>query len=377
LEFANSLLEPDRSEDERRAAINSIRCSGDHLLQIVDDIRDLSEIQAGRLEVEVTGCSPVDIVAEVASLIRRHSADRGPDLKLEYAGPIPKTIHSDPTRLRQILLNLLSSAVKFSRGGSLELRTEFLPRDTNESRLQFEIIDPGSGMCDQELTKLFRPYGQIDPSTTTGLGSAALGLTISNQLVECLGGDMSVAYSPAKGCRVRVSVPTGALDGVAFLDQPAETSVVGTEDRPFPECVGKLGECRILLAEDDPVMRKSISGLLTRAGAEVTIAETGPAAVGLAMAADAAGSPFDVVLMEAHLSVLDGDGAIKLLRERGYERPIVALSEPVAVERQERCGASGSDDVVVKPIDPSRFMAAIRAQLGKRAVPERAQPMPS
>lgn len=376
LEFANSLLEPDRSEDQRRAAIDNIRHSGDHLLQIIDDIRDLSEIQAGRLELEITDCSPIDIVADVATMMRRDASAKGIDLTVEYAGPIPEKIHSDPARLRQILLNLLSSAVKFSQRSSLGVRTQFLPREANESRLQFEVINTGSGLCDQGLQKLFRPYRQADSAATRRFGSAGLGLTISNQLTELLGGDMSVAYSSAEGCRVRVRVPTGALVGVALLDQPRATPIVEPRELVSPEAVPRLGECRILFAEDDPTTRKSVSGLLARAGAKVTIAVTGPAAVGLAMAADAARRPFDVVLMETHLSVLDGDSAIQLLRKRGYSRPIVALTDAALAYGPEPSCGTGWDDVVVKPIEPTRLVVAIRGQLATRSGHEKTRAMP-
>jgi two-component system sensor histidine kinase/response regulator len=359
-EFADNLLDPDRSEEERYAAINSIRHSGDHLLQIVNDIHDLSQIEAGTLRVGLTDCSAIDVVSDVATLMQRHAEEKGLDLNVEYAGPIPERIRSDAGRLRQILLSIASNAVKFTAKGSVGIRTKFVPRGADDSRLQFDVVDTGTGLCQERVASGFKPYAQIDPSVVRDLGGAGLALSISHQLTDLLGGEMAVACTPDAGCSVRVTIPTGPLDGVVLVDGPRGC---GEREEDGPR---RLQECRVLFAGDDVLTQKAVSHLLTGAGASVTVAVNGPAAVGLALAAAAAGSAYDTVIMERHLSALSGAPAIQLLRERGYNGAIIGVAGPGLSDEELRNLEVLCNAVTLKPIDQVGLMETIGAIAGSR-----------
>jgi DNA-binding response OmpR family regulator len=357
IEFTDNLLASGRSEEERRAAINGIRRTGDRLLRIVQDIRDMSDIEAGRIEAELSECSPLEVIADVGALMNRHARAKGLQLDVEFAGPIPERMRTDPVRLRQILFYLVGNALKFTDGGSVGVRARFLPASELGSALQFEVVDSGMGMCGGRAAERYGCDTEIDPSTARDLGAAGFALAISSHLTAVLGGRMSVTCGPDAGCRVRVTVPTGPLDGVPLLEQPEPSAPRRATDRVGTQTVGRLEGCRILFAEDELATQKALSRALTNAGATVTVAVTGPAAVALALAAAAAGNPFDVLVVEMHLSAMAGESAVQQLRSRGYGGPIVVLAEV------DRCASSGAgaarSSVVVKPVDPAVLIDTI------------------
>jgi DNA-binding response OmpR family regulator len=372
IEFTDNLLATGRSEEERRAAINGIRRTGDHLLRIVQDIRDMTDIEAGRVEADLSECSPLEVIADVGALMHRHARAKGLQLDVEFAGPIPERMRTDPARLRQILFYLVGNALKFTDGGSVGVRARFLPASEVGSALQFEVVDSGTGMCGGRVAERYERDTEIDPSAARDLGAAGFALAISSHLTAVLNGRMSVTCGPSAGCRVRVTVPTGPLDGVALLEQ--RPSVVRqVNHRADVQPVGGLAGCRILFAEDDLVTQKTLSRALTNAGASVTVAVTGPAAVALALAAAAAGNPFDVLLVEMHLSAMAGESAVQQLRSRGYGGPIVVLTEA------DRAASSvvgvARSSVVVKPVDPVALVGTVGALVRGRG--EAAGPIPA
>ena len=378
LGYADVLLEDGdlkNAPPERIEAARTIKRNGGYLLGLINDILDLSKIEAGKLNVERIDCSPCQVVAEVESLIRVRSNASGLELRVEYAGRIPETIQSDPTRLRQILINLMGNAIKFTEIGHVDLITRMARLPDGSPALQFDVVDTGLGMTAEQAAKLFKPFSQADASTTRTFGGTGLGLAISRRLAEALGGDVQlVETKPGAGSRFRVSIATGPLDGIRMLDRPGGVVRATPEARAATDAEVPRLDCRILLAEDGPDNQRLIAHVLKQAGAEVTAVENGQLAV---EAACNAARPFDVVLMDMQMPVMDGYTATAALRTRGYAGPIVALTAHAMADDRQKCLDTGCDDYASKPIDRGQLLATIRRQLEKQLQREAASgPLP-
>jgi len=368
LGFSDVLLgNLDEEEVENFSAATTIKRNGKYLLDLINDILDLSKIEAGRLEAERIACSPSNVVADVASLMRVRAEAKGLPLRIEYVGGIPETIQCDPTRLRQILINLVGNAIKFTESGSVRLVSRLVQGTARPPSMQFDVIDTGIGMTQGQASKLFQPFMQADASTSRKFGGTGLGLTISKRLAKVLGGDIAISSSPGKGSTFSVTVETGPLDGVAILENVTEAVAesrrkVEVADAPAV----KLG-CRILLAEDGPDNQRLISFVLKKAGAKVTLAENGLIAHDKALAAREAGEPFDVILMDMQMPIMDGYTATRKLRQAGYTGPIVALTANAMAGDDEKCREAGCDGYATKPIDRAKLFATIAQSLGQDA----------
>ena len=356
----------EKAPPERLEAIQTIRRNGEHLLNLINDILDISKIEAGKLEVERIPCSPWEIVSEVVSLLVVRAEEKGLQLEVEYAGPIPDRVLSDPTRMRQILLNLLGNAIKFTeRRGSVRLVVQLIEVFGAEALLQFQVIDSGIGLDEDQLATLFRPFTQGDASTTRKFGGTGLGLTISKELASALGGDLTVDSEPGEGCTFTFTVDTGPLEGVDMLDdpsllaQPLSESAADVDGDP-------LDDCRVLLAEDGPDTQALISFFLKKAGARIDVADNGEIALEMALRAEHEGTPYDVVLMDMQMPVMDGYQATEALRSSGFSRPIIALTAHAMAGDRAKCEAAGCDDYATKPIDRRRLLELI-AEHVKRA----------
>ena len=365
---------PSRCEFGRQAHreyLTTISRNADHLLCLINDILDLSKIEAGKFEAERASCPVIQLVADIASLMRVRADDRDLYFKTEFVGPIPERIESDPTRVKQILINLLGNAIKFTETGGVRLVTRLLPAANagrDEPVLQFEVIDTGVGMTPEQIGRLFRPFSQADSSTTRRFGGTGLGLAITKRLAGILGGDVAVESRVGEGSTFRVTIATGPLVGVRLLDRPAEAAVGKPEVGPVSVFGLTLPACRILLAEDGPDNQRLLSALLRKAGAEVVVAENGQIAVEKAWAARERGIAFDVILMDMQMPVLDGYEATRSLRQKGYGGLIVALTANAMSQDRERCLQAGCDDYASKPIDRRQLIAALQAHLAERGV---------
>ena len=368
LGFAEELHEHAQTEpvpEMCRAAIETIQRNGEHLLEIINDILDLSKIEARQLTIERTSCSPVRIIADVLSLVRPRAAAKGLTLEAEYASPIPQTVQSDPTRLRQILLNIVSNGIKFTESGGVRIVTRLCDPQAGHAALQFDIVDSGPGMDPGQIGRLFQPFTQADASTTRRFGGTGLGLAISKRLAEMLGGDVRVVEtSPAGGTRFRITIATGPLAGVTMIDDPAAETVAQPAGPGSPvELVAEPLDCRILLVEDGPDNQRLIVRLLEKAGARVSVVENGKLAVEAALQSAATGPSFDVILMDMQMPVMDGYQATATLRRQGYSGPIIALTAHALGGERERCLRAGCDDYAAKPIDRKRLIATIRRHI--------------
>ena len=305
--------------------------------------------------------------------MRIRASAKGLALVIEYQGPIPQHIQSDPTRLRQILINLIGNAIKFTEVGEVRVVAQLLDAKSENPGMQFDISDTGIGMTDQQIGRLFQPFVQADSSTTREFGGTGLGLTISKRLAQMLGGDIRVGSTPGEGSTFSATVSTGRLEGVKLVDNMTEAEApIDLTKKPVTADV-RL-DCRILLAEDGPDNQRLISFILKKAGAKVSVAENGQVAVEQALAARDAGNPFAVILMDMQMPILDGYGATAKLREAGYTRPIIALTAHAMSGDREKCLTAGCDDYTTKPIDRKRLIALVSRYVSSR-MPEAVVPV--
>jgi len=343
------------SECERQGALRVIQRNGEHLLGILNDILDLSKIEAGKLVCEQIRFCPGRLLLEVSELMAVRAQAKGLEFETFCEGPIPQTIYNDPTRLRQILINLLGNAVKFTEQGRIQVIVR-LPVDKTEL-LEFEVRDTGIGMNAAQKECVFEPFAQADSSTTRQFGGTGLGLAISSRLATLLGGRLECESQAGDGSVFRVFITTGSLEGVsrtASLDDanPAVAFEVPVERAP-------LAGRRVLLAEDGADNQRLVSLVLHKAGAEVTIVENGRDAVDEVLAAWQAEQPFDIVLMDMQMPVLDGYGATEQLRAADYPGLIVALTAHAMVGDREKCLAAGCSDYATKPINRRTLVARL------------------
>ncbi len=348
LGYADVMLQ-DPDSPEARDAADTIKRNGENLLQIISDILDLSKIEAARLEPDCRYCSPRQIVADVASLMKGRAEAKGLILATEYAGPVPGWVWTDPLRLRQILTNLVGNAIKFTEAGSVRVVTQWVREGNREPRLQFDVIDTGIGLEPSQIGMLFRPFVQVDTSARRRFGGSGLGLAISSKLARLLGGDISVESVPGKGSTFSLSIAAGPLAPTGKSDRMPASPLPS----PTPSTIGEVKlNGRVLLAEDGPDNQRLISYLLRKAGAEVTVADNGKAAVDVALAARREGRAFDAVLMDIQMPVMDGYEAVRRLRQEGLTGPILALTAHAMPEDREKCLSAGCDGYLTKPIAP-------------------------
>jgi len=346
---------------EAREAAETIRRNGSHLLQILSDVLDISKIEAARLDPQYARCSPREIVAEVASLMKVRADAKGLDFAVEYEGPIPPTICTDATRLRQILINLVGNAVKFTEAGSVRVVTRLVAEDGREPKMRFDVIDTGIGIEPTQIGLLFEPFTQVDGSSHRRFGGSGLGLSISKHLAEMLGGDVAVRSSPGLGSTFTATVSTGPLEAIETEEETSETP-----GPPAPCPAGRTSlPYRLLLAEDGPDNRRLFSFVLHHAGAQVTLAGNGREAVELALAARRDGRPFDAILMDIQMPVLDGYAATARLRHEGYAGPILALTAHAMPEDRQKCLRAGCDDYIVKPVAAPELVRRVADHLAR------------
>lgn len=376
LGYADLLVEPNLTPEDHAEAVRIIQRNGEHLLGVINDILDLSRIEAGKMPVERIRCSPLQILEDVQSLMHVRAQAKGLRFDIECIGRIPETICTDPMRLRQILINLVGNAIKFTEAGGVRVITRLVHASadnptsetpaaqdpTHEALLQFDVLDTGIGMADEQIKELFKPFTQADMSTTRKYGGTGLGLTISKRLARMLGGDITAESRLQEGSAFRVTVATGSLEGIRLIDSSFAPALTCPDDTPpapssFEPRVGAA--CRVLLAEDGPDNQRLISHLLRRTGAEVVLAENGQVAVETAIAAKEGGRPFSIILMDMQMPIMDGYRAASLLRSRGYQGPIVALTAHAMSGDRRKCIEAGCNDFATKPIDRHQLIAVM------------------
>ena len=358
--FAESLAESADVGSDVAEAADTILDSGQHILELINEILDLSKIEAGKLELDIRRTSPFEIAETVANLMRDRARDKELDFAVEYDGDLPEWFETDAMRLRQILINLTGNAIKFTDTGQIGLRLRY--RAGDRPCLEFSVTDTGIGMSPDQQAKLFQPFTQAEASTAAQFGGTGLGLSISKQLAQSLGGDICVSSEAGAGTEFTVRINLQTTSNVSLVSyetyksgaQSAETAA-GPDSGELPQIPFKL-----LLVEDTRTNQIVIERVLRKAGAEVWVAANGLIATEMAREALENGDPYDVILMDTQMPVMDGREATRLLRSEGYDLPIVALTASAMVHDRQLCLDAGCNDVATKPIDRRKLITTIK-----------------
>lgn len=350
--FSESLLDGDSTMEERVEAINTIIRSGRHLLQIINDILDLSKLEAEKLSIEKISVPIFPMLDDLRALAHMQATEKGIEFIVDYVFPLPESIYSDPARLKQILLNLANNALKFTNSGSVTIRVAY---DEPSGLLRFDVIDTGVGMSSEQIDRLFAPFAQVDASTTRRYGGTGLGLYLSKLLVDKLGGQVKVTSEPNHGSTFTATVSVGNKDDLNLVNEIPfhDVSNASTRTVERPSVRG-----RILFADDNFDNQRLVSLYIKKMGAEVDLADNGRIAVEKALL-----NHYDLIFMDIQMPIMDGHTATRQLRNTGFTGPIVALTANAMPDDQKRCFESGCTGFLPKPIDQARFNETVKRHL--------------
>ena len=345
--FTEILLEAEPAV-EQRERLEIVNRHASHLLDLINDILDLSKIEEGRVQLEFRPVVLFSLLQEVQQLTSIAAAKKGVELTLQLRGLLPSAIQSDPTRLRQILVNLVGNAIKFTSQGQVDIVSGVLG-----DCLFIEVRDTGVGIAEDALERVFDVFEQANVSTTRQFGGTGLGLAISRRLARVMGGDLTATSVVGQGSTFRLELPLQ----IAASSTPPEPEV--------PKAASlRLSGRRILVADDGPDNRRLYQFHLSKMGAEVTLAENGQEAVDAVLQS----SGFDLVLLDMHMPIMDGYTATQVLREHGVELPILALTANAMLEDRHRCLQAGCSDFLTKPIRKQTLVDAVLKWLGEAPV---------
>ncbi len=333
-----------KNHGDSKKYLDTIHSSGKHLLTLINDILDLSKVEAGRLEIDKIRCFPHTIIHDVIQAIGIKAQEKGVGLDFDIVESIPESIFCDPARLRQIVTNLLGNAIKFTEQGSVKVVLRHM-QSGGKSTLCIDVIDSGIGISEQKLDVIFDPFVQADSSVHRNFGGTGLGLAISLKFAQALGGDISVSSELGTGTIFTVSLDTGSLDGVDFVGaevlQSVELESDNTEQKQwlFPPA-------NILVVDDGTENRELLKLVLEDVGLHVELAENGQVGVDKTVQ-----KSFDIILMDIQMPVMDGYTAVGLMRQSGINVPIIALTANAMKGVENECLAAGYSGYQSKPLD--------------------------
>ncbi len=357
--FAELMLDKRRQTSVGRGeALTSILRNARHLLDLISDILDLSKIEADGLDLEIQDISLPELLADIESLMGPQSREKGLQFDVVPLLPLPQTLRCDKVRLKQIIVNFCSNALKFTQAGSITIEAQL---DPSTRQLEISVCDTGIGMTQAQIDKLFRPFAQADVSTTRRFGGTGLGLYISRRLAERMGAHIDLRSTPDQGSRftLRLEMQDGSLDTPLLRDATAFTAARKQLECDQEDWVPALTG-RVLLAEDGPHNQRLIGALVEATGAELAIVNNGAEAVEAALGGD-----HDLVLMDVQMPVLDGVSATQLLRNAGYAGPIVAVTANVMRSDIDQYQKTGFTDTLGKPLNRRRLYAVLARHLSQ------------
>ena len=356
LGLADLLASEDLNPKQQRY-VQTIRGSGRHLLAVINDILDFSRIETGKLPLERIDFSLPDVLEQVRSLVHPMAVEKNVGLRVELSQHSPPIVRGDPTRLKQILLNLVNNAIKFTARGEVALLVDAEAPVEGQVRLRFEVHDTGTGIAPEKLQQIFEPFTQADQSTVRRYGGSGLGLAISRRLAEAMGGHLQATSTLGQGSVFSVDLVLGLGDEARLVREAGEVALA-------------IAPRRILVAEDVEVNREILRASLGRHGHMLDFAHNGAEAVDKVQQAD-----YDLVLMDVQMPVMDGVEATRRIRALPGPKgdlPIIGLTANVMAQEQERYLAAGMDECQIKPIDWPRLAAAIARHGGGGLLPEEA-----
>ena len=359
LGFTDLLIRDEKATaEERLDFLQTIQSSGKHLLELINDILDLSKIEAGQYDVEILACQPHQIIAEVVSFLRVPAQEKGLELNCRWEGLAPATIQTDAGRLKQVLTNLVGNAVKFTEQGRVDIIAR-LEDVGHNPQFVVSIVDTGIGIAQEKLDEIFNPFSQADNTVTRRFGGTGLGLTICRQIAEALGGSVLVESVKGEGSIFTLKVPTGSLDGVEMVNLSTSDGLGRRKEKAVAKDFDLAG-VELLLVEDGSTNRKLISLALRRVGVNVTEAEDGKIGSDLALAGS-----FDMILMDMQMPVMDGYTAARLLRDKNLTLPIIALTAHAMKGDEKKCQDAGCSGYLTKPVDIDALIETVATATGR------------
>lgn len=354
LGFSEFLLDPNQPLPDRLDTAQAIKRNGDLLLRIINDILDFSKIEAGKIELEMQKLTLADVLSDVSAVVDLKAREKNLRLNVIQERHAPQYMMSDAVRLRQILINVVGNAIKFSDDGQVEV----IVKSSDEKNVEFLVKDYGLGISEEQAEHLFQPFHQADASTARKYGGTGLGLALSRTLARALGGDLKLVKANAgEPTTFQLVLPIGNIQDVAAVSQPAAKPAApaptAKAEQPRP-----LQDRKVLLVEDAPDIRFLVSRFLERAGATVHEAENGQ--VGVNMAGK---DQYDLILMDIQMPIVDGIQATSILRSRGFKQPIIALSAHAMKEDRVRSLAAGFDEHITKPVNSGLLVDTLKRHL--------------
>ncbi len=350
-----------RASADWKKHLNTISSSGNHLLELINDVLDLSKVESGALEVEQIDCRPYAVANDVLQVLRVKAQEKGIDATLQIVSDLPEVIQSDSSRLRQIITNLTGNAIKFTEQGGVTIALRLVD-DTDAPVIAIDVSDTGIGMTDKQQSAVFQPFVQADASITRRFGGTGLGLSISRKLARAMGGDITLRSEAGKGTTFTALIPTGSLSGVDMLTPEQVLATIDSIDSSVQQS-WEFPDSRVLIVDDAAENRELLTLVLQDLGIETETAENG--AIGLEMAL--AGN-YDVVLSDIQMPVMDGYQATKAMRDAGLTLPIVALTANAMQGFEEKILAVGFSNYMTKPIDIDALTQLLAKLLNGTAV---------
>lgn len=350
LGYSELLANPDQTKSDALRCTTRIQRNMEHLTELIDEILDISKIEAGKLEIERVRFPLLPELSEIFTLLQDRACAKGLTFDVTFEGEIPESISACPMRLRQILLNIAGNALKFTQHGGVSIAVKLgrnLPGSGN-MQLCFVVQDTGCGLAPDQQDRLFRPFSQADSSVTRRYGGTGLGLVLARRLAEALGGDVQLTGSKVgEGSTFTFRLDPGALEGIPMLKGVTKTDLKVSKHAPQDLFIPnkKLQDLRILLVEDGADNQILMAHVLETSGARVASAVNGAEA--LKMASE---NQYDLVLMDMQMPILDGYEATKQLLAKGYSTPIVALTANAMRGERETCLAAGCVEYISKPV---------------------------
>ena len=347
--YSETLLEKYTDDNQNREHVRPIIRNGKHLLQIINDILDISKIEAGKFEIDEVEFSLIDLVADLSSLITPSAQEKSLAFNIEYEFPLPERICSDILRIKQILINICHNAIKFTEKGSITIHISY---NQANHYLIFVVSDTGIGMTQEQQARIFGAFEQADDSTTRRFGGTGLGLNISRRLSKLMGGNIALESTLGVGSSFSIQIQTQPIDGITYMDALPN---INQATQPLTTSMDNLRiNAHILLAEDNLDNQAIITMYLKKLGCIITLAENGIEALKTAQKQN-----FDLILMDMQMPLMNGLDVTKTLRGNGYEGLIVALTANAMKEDRIRCTEAGCNGFLSKPIDKTTFVTLL------------------
>lgn len=355
--FADLLGDPSQTTYERLNCIRAISRNTNNLLDLINDLLDMSKIDAGLLELDSVEFSLTREISEIVGLFRKQASEKGLDLTVEYGDPIPETITTDPKRLRQVLINIIGNAVKFTESGSVGIRVfmDPVPGVNGRPMLCFHVADSGIGISSDDQVRLFQSFSQADSSIRRRFGGTGLGLVLSRRLARAMDGETELLESaPGKGSTFAVTIDPGDLAGVNLLVGLRHADLKDTVWQPALTPTVSLKGVRTLIVEDSRDNQVIYSRYLELAGGDVELAGNGIEGVEKAAAGE-----YDIILMDIQMPDMDGYEATRTVRQTDKETPIIALTAHAMKGERERCLGAGCNEYLTKPVEADTLVQLI------------------